>query len=321
MNILGRLSLISLIAGTASLAAAQGTAVMPRFLEIATAGVGGAYYPIGIGMAEILSANLSTQVTAQVTGGAVENIQLIQDDSVDIALTQSATAFKGLNGLDPFQEPNDKVCALFGALTQGVFQIAAREGAGIEMLGDLRGKRVSLGPAGGLGVELAGYVFEAAGFGISDVRATYISYDESVSALSDGNIDAVVIQTALPNPALRQLEATGRGFRMIPLPHDVIDAVLSEHPYYDPIDIPASMYGSASDIPTLFGANMVIVDCMLSDDVVYEVTRTLFENVDALRASHPSAKDVTVELAARTPIPLHPGAERYFREVGALTSP
>jgi uncharacterized protein len=320
MHTINRLLLTAMIAG-ASFASAQSTVAMPRFLEIATAGVGGAYYPIGIGMAEILSANLNTQATAQVTGGAVENIQLIQDGSVAIALTQSATAFKGLNGLAPFEQPNDRVCALFGALTQGVFQIAAREGSGIETLEDLRGKRVSLGPAGGLGVELAGYVFEAAGFGISDVRATYISYEESASAMSDGNIDAVIIQTALPNPALRQLEVSGGGFRMVPLPQHVIDAVLSEHPYYDAIDIPASMYESDGDVPTLFGANMVIVDCDLSDDVVYEITRTLFTNIEGIRNSHPAAKDLTVELAARTPVPLHPGADRYFREIGVLGSP
>jgi TRAP transporter TAXI family solute receptor len=313
-----RALLTLLIAGVASLASAQANVTMPRFLEIGTAGVGGAYYPIGIAMAEILTNNLNTRATAQVTGGAVENIQLIQDDAVDIALTQSATAFKGLNGGEPFQGPNDKICGLFGSLTQGVFQIAARPGSGIQTLADLRGKRVSLGPAGGLGVELAGYVFEAAGFGISDVRATYISYEESVSAMADGNLDAVVIQTALPNPALRQLEATGKGYIMIGLPQDVIEAVVSEHPYYDTLDIPASMYRTDEDIPTLYGANMVVVDCTLSDEVVYQVTRALFENVDAIRNSHPAAKDVDPRLSARTPIPLHPGAERYFREAGFL---
>jgi TRAP transporter TAXI family solute receptor len=105
---------------------------------------------------------------------------------------------------------------------------------------------------------------------------------------------------------------------MIPLPQDVIDSIVSEHPYYEPMAIPASMYDTNTEIPTLFGANMVVIDCSLSEDVVYEITRALFENVDAIRNSHPAAKDVTAETSARTPIPLHPGAERYFREAGFL---
>jgi TRAP transporter TAXI family solute receptor len=147
---------------------------LPRFIEIGTAGTGGAYYPIGIAMAEILNANLDTQATAQVTGGAVENIRLIQDGSVKVAITTTSSAYKGLKGMDPFPTASDRVSAMFGNLTQGVYQIAIREGSGIKSLQDLVGKRVSLGPQGNLGVELSAYVFEAAGFSMDDVRVTFV---------------------------------------------------------------------------------------------------------------------------------------------------
>ena len=290
----------------------------PRFVEIGTAGTGGAYYPIGIAMAELLTAQFDTQATAQVTGGAVENIQLIQDGSVKIALTNSASAFRGRNGIEPFMAAHERVLGVFSNLTQGVFHIAAREGSGIETLEDLQGMRVSLGPAGGLGVELSGYVFEAAGFSIDDVRATFLSYDESAQMMVDGSLDAVVIQTALPNPALRQLEALGRGFNIIPLPEDVIEEVTSEHPYFDRFVIPADMYGTDSDVPTLNGTNMVVADAELPEDVVYYFTKAFIENIEVIQNSHPAAARFVPENAPLMPIELHPGAERYYREAGLL---
>jgi len=304
-----------LLAG--SMAAAQGVA-FPRFLEIGTAGTGGAYYPIGIAMAELLSRELPVQVTAQVTGGAVENVQLMDERSIAIALTQSASAFNGLNGNPPYTNANVRTRALFGSLTRGVFQIVVLANSDIRTLADLQGRRVGLGPAGGTGIELSVYVFDAAGYGIAGLRASYTAYDEALTALGDGNLDAVVVQTALPNPAIRQLESTGRKVRLISIPDDIRVAINEEHPYFGLMDVPAEMYATDESAATLYGANMVIVDADLDEEVVYLITKTLFENVDVIRNSHPAAAGVSVETSVDVPIPLHPGAERYFREVGVL---
>jgi len=293
-------------------------AKLPKFIEIGTAGTGGAYYPIGIAMAEILTQKLKIQATAQVTGGAVENIRLIQDGSVKIALTTTANAYRGLMGLPPFTKPNTKVAGLFSNLTQGVYQIAVRENSGIKTLQDLKGKRVSLGPQGGLGVELSDYVFKAAGFSISDIKATFLSYEESVTMMDDGNLDAVIIQTALPNPALRQLQSTGKKFNVISLPASVIQKVSTDHPYFAAFEIPASMYGTPAEVRTLNGTNMAIVDKDLPEDVVYQIMKALMGDIDKIRASQPSAKGFTLEMAAQMPIPLHPGAERFYRELNII---
>jgi len=308
--------LLALVAGSAL---AQDVA-FPRFLEIGTAGTGGAYYPIGIAMAELLSSKLPVQVTATVTGGAVENVQLMDERALAIALTQSASAFNGLYGNPPYDAPKERTRALFGSLTRGVFQIVVLASSNIQTVADLQGRRVGLGPAGGTGIELSNYVFDAAGFGIAGLRASYTAYDEALTALGDGNLDAVVVQTALPNPAIRQLESTGRAVRLIGIADDIRQAINAEHPYFGLMDVPAEMYAMAEPAPTLFGANMVIVDADLSDEVVYLIIKTLFENVDVIRNSHPAAAGVSVETSADVPIPLHPGAERYFREVGVLTA-
>ncbi len=291
------------------------TVQLPRFIEIGTAGTGGAYYPIGIAMAEILTSNLKLQATAQVTGGAVENIRLIQEGSVKIALTTTASAYRGLKGLAPFTRPSPRVSGLFSNLTQGVYQIAIRENSGIRTVQDLKGKRVSLGPQGGLGVELSDYVFRAAGFTIPDVKATFLSYEESATMMSDGNLDAVIIQTALPNPALRQLQSSGKKFGMISLPREVIEKVTTDHPYFAAFTIPVSMYGTPAEITTLNGTNMAIVDRDLPEEVVYQIMKALMADIEKIRASQPSARGFSLDTAAQMPIPLHPGAERYYREL------
>jgi len=167
-------------------------------------------------------------------------------------------------------------------------------------------------------VELSGYVFAAAGFRIDDVRATYLSYDESIQMIADGNLDAVVIQTALPNPAVRSVEATGRRVRVIPLPEEVITAVNAEYPYFARFVIEPSVYGMASEVATLNGTNMAIVDRDVPEEVVYQITKTLMENIERIQGSHPAASAFSIELAPQMAIPLHPGAERYYREVGVF---
>lgn len=291
---------------------------IPRFIEIGTAGTGGAYYPIGIAMAEILTSKLKTQATAQVTGGAVENIRLIQDGSVKIALTTTASAYRGLKGLPPFKKPSTRVSGLFSNLTQGVYQIAVRDDSSIKTLADLRGKRVSLGPQGGLAVEMSDYVFRAAGFSIPDVKATFLSYEESATMMDDGNLDAVVIQSALPSPALRQLQTTGKRFRMISLSPAVIAKVTADHPYFASFTIPAATYALSGDTATLNGTNMAVVDRDLPDDVVYKILEALMTDIDKIRASQPAARAFSRNSAAEMPIPLHPGAERYFKELGLM---
>ncbi|PKL14318.1 MAG: hypothetical protein CVV52_02255 [Spirochaetae bacterium HGW-Spirochaetae-8] len=311
--------MVAVLISSALFATAQAeSTAMPEFIEIGTAGTGGAYYPIGIAMAEILNTKLGTKATAQVTGGAVENIRLIQEGSVKIALTTTSSAYRGLKGVAPFTSANPRVAGLFSNLTQGVYQIAVRRGSGINNLNDLKGKRVSLGPQGGLGVELSSYVFQAAGFTINDVRATFLSYEESATMMMDGNLDAVIIQTALPNPALRQMEASGGKFDMIGIPEEVMQKVIADHPYFAKFTIPASMYGTPSEIMTLNSTNMAIIDANLSEQVVYDITKALFESIDAIRSSQPGAKQFNMKDAAQMPIPLHPGAKKYYIEQGVL---
>ena len=287
---------------------------IPRFIEIGTAGTGGAYYPIGIAMAEILTDILKTQATAQVTGGAVDNIRLIQEGSVKLAITSAASAYRGLEGIDPFTEPHTRISGLFGNLTQGIYQVAVRADSHIQDFYGLKGSRISLGPQGGLGVEMSKYAFEASGFTIDDVKATFLSYAESATMMADGNLDAIVIQSALPSPALKELQETGKAFRMISVPEEVIEKVHSQYPYYSGTIISASVYGMKADVRTLNSTNVIVIDSELPEETVYQITKALMSNISKINSSHPSAKAFNLKEAPEMPIPLHPGAERYYRE-------
>lgn len=270
-------------------------------------------------MAQILTEQLDTQATAQVTGGAVENVRLVQDGSVEVAITQARTAFAGYTGASPFSQPHTKVRAMFGNLSQGVFQVVVMADSPIRTLADLKGKRVVMGPAGGAAIDIGRELFELAGFTLDDVRATYVSYDEGVSQLKDGAVDAVIVQAAMPSPAIQQLAASRRDFRLLSFDEEFMAKAIAQYPYYSRVHIPADFYGATEPATTLMVSNMVIVSADLADDVVYAMTKALLDNVKALQDSHPAAQDLTLEGAASgIPIPFHPGAERYLREKGVL---
>ncbi|MCR4426175.1 MAG: TAXI family TRAP transporter solute-binding subunit [Firmicutes bacterium] len=293
---------------------------MPRFLTIGTAGIGGAYYPIGVAMADLLTKQISgTNVTAQVTGGAVENVKLVSDRSLDLAITQSPMAYAGMHGTAPFDKKHTNVATLFSGLSEGVFHVVARQTPDIKSIADLKGKRVVMGPAGGGAINVMVDVLACYGLTLSDIKATYISYEEGCTALGDGQVDAVIVQSAAPAPAINQLAAAKKPFQVLSIEDQIVRKLITDFPYYGDIKLPAAMYGTARDVYTIYTTNMVIVRRDFSDDQVYEMTRILFENIDAVKNSHPSARGLTLEKAVRAvPIPLHPGAERYFREKGVL---
>lgn len=291
----------------------------PKFLTIGTAAAGAAFYPIGIGMADVITNQVGVSTTAQVTGGAIENIGLVQDGTVDMAITMGNTAQQAYEGTGDYEgQPYDKLSALYGGLSKGVFHVVVMDDSPIQTMADLKGKRVVMGPAGNGGISVAQDVWEQYGFGLDDVSATYISYTDGISSLTDGNCDAVVIQSAAPAAAIQELAASGKGFRFVPVDADVAERLCEERAYFGSMTLSKDTYGNAEDTLVMYINTLVIIRADLDADLVYDITKALFENLDTIKESHPAAKGLTVEGAVRTPIPLHPGAERYFKEIGAI---
>ncbi len=291
----------------------------PKFLTIGTAGSGGAYYPIGIAMADIITNKLGIQTTAQITGGAIENNSLIQNKGVDLAISQGVMSYNAFNGLPPYKQKLTDVAGLFNGLSKGVFQLVVNKNSPIKSIRDLKGKKVALGPAGGGAITTFLEVFTSYGFTDKDFKPVYISYEQAGDALVDGNVDAILVQAAIPSPAITQQTASNKPLRFISIEEDMMQKLLAKYAYYARIVIPKEMYKTEAPVNTFYISNMVIVSKTLSTDLVYRITKALFENIDTIRNSHPSVKGLTIQSAVEgLPIPLHPGAEKYFKEKGLL---
>ena len=308
-------SVLVLTFGSASLFAAS----TPKFLTIGTAASGGAYYPIGIAMADIITNKLGIQTTAQITGGAIENNSLIQNKGVDIAISQGVMSYNAVNGLPPYKQKLTDVAGLFNGLSKGVFQLVVNKNSPIKSIRDLKGKKVALGPAGGGAITTFLEVFTSHGFTEKDFQPVYLSYEQAGDSLVDGNLDAILVQAAIPSPAITQQIASNKALRFITIEEEMMKKLMAKYSYYAKIVIPKEMYKTDAPVSTFYISNMVIVSKALSPDLVYQITKAFFENIDTIRNSHPSVKGLTIESAVEgLPIPLHPGAERYFKEKGLL---
>ncbi|MFA6505508.1 MAG: TAXI family TRAP transporter solute-binding subunit [Treponemataceae bacterium] len=298
-------------------ALAQAFSQTPKFLTIGTANTGGAYYPIGIAMADLLTNKLNIKTTAQTTGGAVENNILVNTGKADLAITTGAMAFNAYSGQAPYKAKQENMLLMFSGLSKGVYHAIVNENSPIKTIKDLKGKKVVLGPPGGAAIPMTIDVLSAYGMTIKDIKPVYVAYDDGTDGMTSGNYDAVIVQSAVPAPAIYQLTAAKKPVRLIDLDEQGIKILLDKFPYYARMDIPKEAYSLPVGTATIYVANVVVVNKALSDDLVYNMTKLFFENVDRIVASHPSAKALSLQNAVKAmPIPLHPGAAKYFKEKG-----
>jgi TRAP transporter TAXI family solute receptor len=293
------------------------TTQSPQELAIATASSGGAWFPIGAGMAEVIKKSIpGVQARVQTTGGGVENVKLVHDGKTEIGISISYLAYNGYNGIDPYKSKMQNIRTLFSGLSTGVMQVVVPAGSKIKSLADLKGKKVAVGPAGGGALTVLNDIFQEYGFKMSNITPSYVAYDEGVTMMTDGHIDAAVVYAAVPTPAVKTLSTGPHPFRMLELEEKIQKTILSKYPYYVPVIIKKDIYGTSSDIRVVGTPNIVIVHSKLSDDLVYRVTKAFFEpaGLEMIRNSHPSARVLTLEKAAVAAVPLHSGAEKFYRE-------
>ena len=299
---------------------ASAFAAIPKFMTVGTGSTGGAYYPIGVAIAEVLTSKLGTQATAEVTGGSLDNLRLINDGDCDLGIAQGNNMMDAFNGTgDYVDNAYENINALFGGLSKGYFQVVVLENSPIQSMADLKGKKVCMGPAGNAAIILADIVWGKYGFSTNDIKTTYVAYDDGISQLEDGNVDAVYIQTAIPASAIQQLAAGGKGYRLLSVDEAIANELCEEYGYFGYGTIASTVYDNMKeDVNTMYVSNMVAVRADLDEDLVYEMTKAIFENLDIIKSSHKAASGLSLENAVRVSIPMHPGAERYFKEVGAM---
>lgn len=293
-------------------------------IAIGTAASGGAWYPIGAVMSDIISTSgLGISATVQTTGGGVENCKLTNNGDCEISITIGNLAYSAVNGLDPYQgNQMNNISCLFGGLSTGVMQVLLPGDSPIQTFADLKGKKVAVGPAGGGAITCLTACLEHEGVSYGDITPTYVNYDEGVTMMTDGHVDAAIVYGGIPTSAVSTLVASNTPFRFLALTEEAQSALLAEYSYFVPVTIPAAMYGQEADMLTIGTPNIVIVSSDIAEDTVYDLCSLLLsdENIVKIQESQPSAKGLTLEKAATaTSIPLHPGAERFFREKGLIS--
>ena len=299
-------------------------AAAPAFaqnISIATGGTGGVYYPLGGGLAALLSKKVpGMAATAEVTGGSVANMQLIGTGKPYIAFTQADAAIDALKGQDKFAGKPIPVRTL-AVLYPNRMHVVSVEGTGITKIADLKGKRVSTG-SGGSATEVFGFrVIEAAGLDKDkDMRRERLGVAESVNALKDKKIDAFFWVGGLPTGAVTDLaNSPGVKIQMIDIAHLVPVMAKKHGNIYVKDVIPQRMYkGMAADNQAASVTNLLAVHQNMDDKTAYTITKTIFENVVDLVRVHAEAVNIKLEnqKSENSSIPWHPGAIKYFAERG-----
>jgi TRAP transporter TAXI family solute receptor len=300
---------------------AGGALAQQTNIAIATGGTGGVYYPLGGGMANVLSKYLpSVQATARVTGGSVDNLKLIGNGQSEVALVMVDAALDALKGEDKFKGNKVEVRSLM-VLYPNRMHVVSVEGRGIEKIDDLKGKRVSTGSPGSATEVMAFRVIEAAGLDKDkDMRRERLGVAESVNAIKDGKIDAFFWVGGLPTAAVTDLGATpGVKIKMIDTAH-LVDKMNQKYGnLYSAGVIKAKTYPTQEkDNPVSVVQNILVANASMPDKVAYDIVKTLFDKRPELIAVHREAENFVMEAqtSKNTPIPWHPGALKYYQEKG-----
>ena len=311
------MKLFTALAATALLAGAP--AVAQQQLSVATGGTGGVYYPMGGGLAEVINNHVEGySATAEVTGASVENMGLVARGDADLALGLADTVYQAQTGTGRFDGQQLEMLRGVASMYANMIQIVTLDGSGIASLDDMRGKRVSVG-APGSGTEVnAAAVLAAAGMSYDDIDEQRLNFNETADALANGDIDAGFWSVGAPTSSILNL-ATTQSIQIIELSDEQIAAAQEANPLFARTTLAGGIYeGVDADVTVLGVPNVLVASAEMSDDLAYGITKAMFENVADLRAVHPAANQTTVEFTlAATPIPLHPGAVRYYEEIGA----
>lgn len=286
----------------------------PKAVTIGAAPVGGTYFIWGGGLAKLLNDKLGIPASVEVTGGPVHNTQLVEARQLDFGMVTAAPVFEGWEGQGWAKGKKHQNPRVIFPMYTTYFQMYALKKSGIRSIQDLNGKSVGVGPVGGTPATYWPLILEAAG--VKPGRIVNAGSSDLNNQLKDGLLDANGQSVGLPWVLVTEIETTHE-INFFGVPKADADKFIAKYPFFSPGVVPANTYkGVKEAVPTLTVWNFVTVHKDAREDLVYEVVKATFENVDILIATHKSAVEVKPENIVHSPIPLHPGAVRYYREKG-----
>lgn len=308
---------VAAVAAAVALGVVPFTASAQQFVNILTGGTSGVYYPVGGALSKIFTDGIpDAKVQVQSTKASVENLNLLQQGKgeLGIALGDSVKFAAEGNAEAGFPQPLDKLRGI-SAMYPNFIQIVASEESGIKTLDDLKGKKLSVG-APKSGTELnARAILGAAGMSYEDLdKVEFLPFAESVELMKNRQLDATLQSAGLGVASLKDL-STSIPITVVSVPEEIATELGAP---YIAETIPANTYdGQSEDVPTVAVINFLVSSDEVSDDLAYEMTKLMYENLDQLKAAHAATNAVDVQNALKgMPIPVHPGAQRYYDEVG-----
>jgi TRAP transporter TAXI family solute receptor len=309
-----------MVVGALALVLASGMAfAQKKQMSFASAKPGGSWFPVAAGMSGMLNKYVSgIEIKTEQTGGTLHNNKLVGKGEAEFGISVARVAWLASKGIGPFKKggPLKDINRWLGRFTTGVLQIATLKGSGLKSVCDMKDKVVSLGPAGGGASPALAAAFGSCGFKKKDTRGSYLNYSQGKNALVDGKVVAATMYAAIPIPAMKELQASGRKFTLLTLgPAELKRAVNKFR--YEKVIVPGSAYGLPGEYPTIGAGNIFIANAKVSEDIVYRATKAIMDHLEEFKSIHPSLKHITPKIMADAPnpaIPWHPGALRYFKE-------
>lgn len=275
------------------IAGCGGSGDKEQFINIATGGTAGTYYPIGGAIAEVLNKN-GMNASAQSTGASVANINMLKDKQVELAIVQNDITYYAVNGTEMFKETG-KVENLqaIASLYPETCQFVVREDSGIRSIADLKGKRVAVGAAGSGAEANARQILEAYGITYEDVNEQFLSFAEGSYALKDGTVDAAFVTAGYPTSSVQDIASQNK-IRLLPVGDDQIKVLSEKYPFYTKTTVPAGTYqGFDEEIQTVSVMAILVVNDKIDAALGEKLTKAIFDNLDKIAAAHAAAKSIT----------------------------
>ena len=301
-----------ILALATTLALATSAAHAMDRVSIGTGGTGGVFYTVGAGLADLINMTADgIAANAEVTGASIENVRRVSMGQMTIGFSSASTLYAGYSAEDPF-EGKQNVMAI-AALYPAVLQVAATADSGAKTIADLKDLRISVGPPGSNSSVLAERMLTAHdAFDINNVQ--FLSYGEATNSIRNGNLDASIILAGVPASAFIELTTTTEA-NLIPVEKAKAEALIKDYPFYALGEVKGDVYGGNSEpIAAMVDPVILFTSKDADEELVYRITKLMFDNLSTLAEVHPAAALITRENAPNTPIPLHPGAKRYFDE-------
>lgn len=292
-------------------------------LNFPTASTTGTIYPLGSAMANLWNNNVDgLRVNAQASKGGVENLNLMKEGEAQISFATAGIIWEAYNGERGFKDRKYDDVRIVAGLYLNPNQIVVRKGAGIDSVADLKGKKFAPGSVGSTPEVESSIILPAYGIAYpDDIKENYVGFTEAIDLMRNKQIDGALIQAGLPTAGVTEMISTAGG-QLIGIEEEVRKQLMEEYPWYTEMTIPADAYDDQEeDVDTLAIKMMLMADASVDDEMIYEMTKTFWENLSDLEDTHSIVKQMNVEEAVTdlAGIPLHDGAKKYYEEQGLLS--